>query len=404
VAIFALFVWAFWRYLCILSPNRALLAFLAILGFVSLTTSLYLSSFIDHSFFFIIFTSIPILQMLIRDTSNPERWVGLLVVGVFFRITVAIVLVCYLFFVYRKIRDSRWILLAPSITVPYLMVFCLTFNPAIFNPAAEADTSPNYLIAVRDFLTASSLNMSWVNIFVFLVMLGFVFLTNIGTSWKIALYLALSFLTYFIVLNPAIEGSPKYQLEWLSTLMLVLNGYLVTRIRHSYLLKSFLLLVSLLITTNIWQGFFTQYQYEVRVKSVQAVPLSLKQSSNSVIFLDHPLHNYEKILHRVPKAERGRCLIMGTTYGQILEIMAGRSREEILRVRELKGAFVQAKNEEVIMRSSADFDIASLVGVKCLISPLRLDGNTNRVSSQWFLYYSDKDSRSADHLKIYLSR
>ncbi len=402
VTIFTIFIWAFWRTLISVVPGRSLFAFIVILGFATLSSTIYLSSLIDHSFYFIIFTSIPILNIFLGNQNNPERWVGLLSIGVFFRITVLIVLVCYLMFIFKRSVKSIWLIIGPSITIPYVLVFSATGNSGVVDRGSNQQVPSSLSELAFGFVNSAVLNLTWVNLAYFGIIILFAVVMDARIFVKLIIYFLLSYIVYFKFLNLAIVGNPKYQLEWFSTLLLCLFGYLVVRLKRSVLISIFLVLTIVSTLTNLWQNIAAPDKYVVFDSLNSSGNFKIDIISNQTFYLVNPHHDYQEILSQVPLQSRERCLVTGTTYGQILEIMAGRSRSEIANLKTIKGNFVQSQLLGKTKVPRSEFDDALKVGADCIITTTLPSAKRDVSFSQWSLEFVSKDNQFRDTLRIFL--
>ena len=402
VVIFTLFIWAYWRHLTTIAPKRSFLAFIAIFSFVSMSSTTYLSSFIDHSFYFIIFASIPTLNIFLKERSNPERWIGLLSIGVFFRITILIVLACYIIFILRSHRKSQWLFTTPVITIPYLFVFSTTGNSGIVNLEPSEQGSGNFSETAQGFMHSLTLNHSWANLIYLGIIFCFAISLELKLSFKIITFTFLSYVTYFEFLNSEIVGNPKYQLEWLSTLILTLIGFLLVRLKVSSHIRVFYILTSLSLLTNVWQNLALPQVYSVFNSSVNVQKIHIDRFNIQTFYLVNPIHDYEAFLDRVPSGYRGTCLIMGTTYGEILEVMAQRTRGEIEHIKKLRIELEQLRVLGIDKAIKSEFDNAAKAGVSCLITSANPEKKRDLTFREWDLFYEAVGSKSNDTLRIFL--
>lgn len=402
VFMFTIFLWAFWRHLIKVAPQRSGLILLAIFSFASLSSTIYLSSLIDHSFYFIIFASIPILNILTKDSFNPERWVGLLVIGVYFRITIVFVLVAYILFIYKSNKFARWMFAIPFLTFPYLISFYISGRGGKIPVSLPNGDSGNLLNPYNAFLSSLVINQTWINIITFIILFILALKVNLKSFVFIVIYILLSFIVYFIFLDFTIVGNPKYQLEWLSTLTLCLVGSILTSFKGSFLIGTFSVLTIIIICFNILQSLNPPRQYQVLDSSLNYSYKPGQIYSLSDFALVNPIDKYEDVLARVPSSYRSRCSISGTTYGQILEILAGRNQAEILNLKALHVELFKNRNDSSKMANSSDFDLASESGFRCLITRGDLIRSRDSSFSEWYLFYKGVGDLSHDKLKIYL--
>ena len=402
VVIFTLFMWAYWRYLTTILPKRPLLAFFAVLSFVTLSSTTYLASFIDHSFYFILFASIPTLNIFLKIRSNPERWIGLLSIGVFFRITIVLVLACYIVFIFRSNSRSKWLYTFPLMTCPYLLVFSATGNTGLVNLDPDNKVSHNFSDAALTFINLLSLNLTWMNLIYFGLILFFAIALELKLVFKILLFVVLSYVIFFQILNSTIAGNPKYQFEWLSTLLLVLIGFLVVRLKRTSLFRVFYILTILSFLANLWQNLAAPQVYSVFNSSVETQEIKVDKFSIQTYYLINPVYDYKKFLDRVPFSNRGTCLITGTTYGQILEVLARRSRAEVEQIKKFRRDLGYLRLAGNIIDGASEFDNAAKVGASCLITSAHPKAERDLTFHQWGLFYEAEGLKSDDALRIYL--
>jgi hypothetical protein len=252
------------------------------------------------------------------------------------------------------------------------------------------------------FVNSLVLNLTWVNLVYFGSIILFAAAVDAKLIVKLIIYLFLSYITYFKFLNLAIVGNPKYQLEWLSTLILCLFGYLVVTLTRSSVIGIFLVLTTVTTLTNLWQNITTPDEYVVFSSLNDRGNFEIDTISNQTYYLVNPLHDYQEILAQVPSQSREGCLVMGTTYGQILEIMAGRTRTEIENIRGIKGNFVQSQLLGKLDTPRSEFDDALKVRADCIITTTLPNVKRDVSFSQWGLEFVSKNNRFRDTLRIFL--
>jgi hypothetical protein len=75
--------------------------------FITIPVEMFQSITIDHSIYFLVFAILPLLEMLYSNTARLERYIPLLVIGVFFRVTVGIVLIAYIVHSWNQFRQPK---------------------------------------------------------------------------------------------------------------------------------------------------------------------------------------------------------------------------------------------------------------------------------------------------------
>jgi hypothetical protein len=283
-----------------------------------------------------------------------------------------------------------------------LFVFRTTGNTGIVNLEPSEQGSDNFSDTAQGFMHSLTLNLSWANLIYLGLVLCFAISLELKVSFKIVTFTFLSYLTYFEFLNSEIAGNPKYQLEWLSTLILTLIGFLLVRLKVFSYIRVFYVLTSLSLLVNVWQNLASPQVYSVFDSSVNMQKVYIDRFNIQTFYLVNPIHDYEAYLDRVPLSYRGTCLIMGTTYGQILEVMAQRTRGEIGHIKRLRIDLEQLRVSGRDKAMNSEFDNAAKAGIKCLITSANPEKKRDLTFREWDLFYEAVGAKSDDTLRIFL--
>jgi hypothetical protein len=310
--------------------SKISLGFLA-LSFITIPIELTFSFTLDHSIFFFAFAIIPLLEVFFRERINPQRWVPFLSVGVFFRASVIIILLVYLFHVV-KVNNYKPKFLAQYI-YPLLFLVPYIYGLAI-SPIASKNSGVllDLLNLPNNIFNSLKISFGVPHSLLAIFVLGLVIVFNRNKFAILSIYLLLSTFFYYIYLSPDLVGLQKYQQEWFSPLIFISLVYLAIFHYHYYGIKnrailmfSFLLICfyNLQVFSSVPQknGFLESYP-----RPVTSYVNEFYDNSFAISFHPYP---YNQAFDYLNKSEDNvRCFNSGVVYNLLPEIFAGATIKE----------------------------------------------------------------------------
>ena len=294
--------------------------------FVTIPVELTFSFTLDHSTFFFAFAIIPLLEVFFRERINPQRWVPFLSVGVFFRASVIIILLVYLFHV-LKVNNYKPKFLAQYAS-PLLFLVPYIYGLAI-SPIASKNNGValNLLNLPNDIFDSLQISFGVLPSLLAIFVLGFFIILNRNKFAILSVYLLLSSFFYFIYLSSELVGTQKYQQEWFSPLIFIGLVYLAIFLNHYNTVKNRAILIFCLLLICFYNlhVFSTVPQKNSFLKSYPRPVASYVNefSDNSFAISFHP-YPYNQAFDYLNKSKNySRCFNSGVVYNLLPEIFAG---------------------------------------------------------------------------------
>lgn len=356
------------------SKLQFLATFVALTLFSFMPAFLYLSSLIDHSIFFILFSLPPLIRVFLNDTSNQARWIGFISIGIYFRITVLITLILYLMFIgIRKIRIQEFGL--PIFLIgPYLVTLLLTSNPDVTNSDKSILEPGEFLSRLESLLSSIKLTQTNLEIMTLVILLCLIPFRDRRVFYLTLRLIFLIVVFFSLLLNKDLVGNAKYALEWFLTLFVLLSIFWISRLKKMFGDFSivYILIVSMLLNSVFLNSSKLPLNLIIR-HSVSAERFSFVNQTGRFNEVN-PVFNYQKAL-RISKTAYGKfCLPIGNVYGEYLQVLAGGTVKEINIAKEERLLYLNA-----LQTSGRDFDeidarLLTNIDVDCFILPSRYNG------------------------------
>ena len=352
-----------------LNLSKLSLGFLALI-FITIPIELTFSFTLDHSIFFFAFAIIPLLEVFFRERINPYRWVPFLSVGVFFRASVIIILVVYLFHVV-KVNNYK-----PKILARYAYPL-LFLVPYIYGLVVSPIASKNNRVALdllnlpNDIFNSLKISFGVLPSLFAIFVLGIVIVFNRNKLAILSLYLLLSTFFYYIYLSPELVGTQKYQQEWFSPLIFIGLVYLAIFQHHYYRLRNRAILIMsfLLICFYNLHVFSSVPQKNSFLKSHPRPVASYVNefSNNSFAISFHP-YPYNQAFDYLNKSKNySRCFNSGVVYNLLPEIFAGVTVDDYRFLMHQREKVLRSQNLNLKDWTSISSNDLKVADVQCVI-------------------------------------
>ena len=295
--------------------------------FITIPIELAYSFTVDQSIFFFIFAIIPLTEIFFRQTPRPERCIPLLVIGVYFRVSVILILIVYIFYTLRlfnyKLNNLKPFFLPLIFLLPY--VYGLLISPI----ATKNNILPEGLLHIPNSIFVS-LKISFGIIYIFTVIICLFLISARNNNLLIIFtYLILAVTFFYIYIPTSLIGSQKYQQEWFSPLLYIclvffsLNFHKYKSFRPKFiftLLTFSLVLYNLQIFMILPQknSFLRNYPYQVSNY--------LKEfGNNSFAISFHPYPYLNAFNYLNIYSDNRNCFNAGIVYNLLPEIFSGKN-------------------------------------------------------------------------------
>jgi hypothetical protein len=278
--------------------------------FITIPVEMFQSIAIDHSIYFLVFAILPLLEMLYSNTARLERYIPLLVIGVYFRVTVSIVLIAYIVQSWNRFkRPNRFKYLLPVLfLVPYGIAL-LSSGPEVSNHQLQISSlSP-------EFMSNTLVSIFGSQYFYFTVVSLICISIKLKVRVSLSIYIMLSIFLFFVYLNSNLTGEVKYQQEWFSPLLILSLTYFTrfffrTERKLSRVLFSNVVIILIFFQLNDLYKFNYGNGDEVSFKT------------ESVTIVKHyPFTDTYKYLELTQY--KHSCFNAGITYNLVTEIFSG---------------------------------------------------------------------------------
>lgn len=356
------------------SRLQFLATFVALTLFSFMPAFLYLSSLIDHSIFFILFSLPPLMRVFLNDTSNQARWIGFLSIGIYFRITVLITLILYLIFIgIRKIKVQEFGL--PIFLIgPYVVSLLLTSNPDATNSDKSILEPGEILSRFESLLSSIKLTQTTLEIMTLVILICLIPFRDRRVFYLTIRLIFLIVVFFSLLLNKDLVGNAKYPLEWFLTLFVLLSIFWISRLNKRF--GDFSIVYFLMVSMLLNSVFLNSSKLPLNLIFRHTV------SDESFSFVNqtgrfnevNPVFNYQKAL-RISKTAYGKfCLPIGNVYGEYLQVLSGGTVKEINIAKEERLLYSNA-----LQNSGRDFDeidarLLTSINVNCFILPSKFNG------------------------------
>ena len=294
--------------------------------FITVPIELTFSLVVDQSIFFFVFSIIPLLEIFFRQKPSPERFIPLLVLGVYFRASIMLVLIIYIYYI-LKFCDYRFhrlkILFLP-------LVFLLPYIYALYvSPIASKNTELFTDLLLLPQAIFSSLEISFG---IFFILFSIICLFSISFNSKrafiiVLFYLSLAVIFFYISIPTNLVGTQKYQQEWFSPLLYICLIYSALNL-YKIMGTAQKILAILLSVAIVLYNFYSFTLLPKRNSFLQNYPYQYSNylgefNENSFALSFHPYPYSKAFTYLYEKRPSYSCLNSGIAYNLLPEIFSG---------------------------------------------------------------------------------
>ena len=302
--------------------------YLIIISLVFITTPIELaySVTVDQSIFFYIFAIIPLVEIFFRQFPRPERCIPLLVIGVYFRVSVILILILYIFYIFKlfnyKLSSLKPFFLPLTFLLPY--IYGLIVSPI-------ASKNSNFFEGLshlpNSIFISLKISFGFLYIFISIICLLLISFYNKNNFLIIVGYLILAVVFFYIFIPANLVGTQKYQQEWFSPLFyislvfsaLIFHKFINLMPKFMFALMTFsLVFYNLQVFMLLPQknSFLLNYPYQVSDY--------LKEfSKNSFAISFHPYPYLDAFNYLNKDIDNIKCFNAGVVYNLLPEIFSG---------------------------------------------------------------------------------
>jgi hypothetical protein len=301
--------------------------------FITAPIELAYSFTVDQSIFFYIFAIIPLIEIFFRQSPRPERCIPLLVVGVYFRISVILILILYIFYILKlfnfKIGTLKPFFLPLTFLLPY--IYGLIVSPIASKNSNLFEGLSNL---PNSIFISLKISFGFLYMFFSIICLLLISYYKKNNFLIIVAYLILVILFFYISIPTNLVGTQKYQQEWFSPLFfmcLVFAALVFHKFRNLLPKFIFALMTFSLVFYNL-QVFMSLPQKNSFLLNFpyQSSDYLKENSKNSFAISFHPYPYLSAFNYLSKDSDNNRCFNGGVVYNLLPEIFSG------INIREFK--------------------------------------------------------------------
>lgn len=322
--------------------------------FITIPVEMLQSITIDHSIYFLVFAILPLLEMLYSSTARLERYIPLLVIGVYFRVTVGIVLIAYIVHSWNRFSQSKSFkyLLPVLFLVPYGIAL-LSSGPEVSNHQLQISSlSP-------EFMSNTLVSIFGSQYFYFTVVSLIYISIKLKIRVSLSIYILLSIFLFFVYLDSNLTGEVKYQQEWFSPLLILSLAYL-SRLMLGIKLKM-LKVVSYILSFIL---IFSQLNDLSKFNYGDASAANFNVSSVTSV-THYPVAATYRYLELTQY--KHSCFNAGVTYNLITEVFSGVNYETYRKILSQTEQIVRTQAARRIDWTTFNAEDLNFSGVPCVI-------------------------------------
>jgi hypothetical protein len=322
--------------------------------FVTIPVEMFQSITIDHSIYFLVFAILPLLEIFYSNTARLERYIPLLVIGVYFRVTVGIVLIAYIVHSWNRFRqpNSFKYLLPVLLLVPYGIAL-LSSGPEVSNHQLQISSlSPEFM--------SNTLGSIFGSQYFYFTIVSLIYISiKLKVRVSLSIYIILSIFLFFVYLNSNLTGEVKYQQEWFSPLLILSLAYL-SRSMLGIELKM-LKVVSYILSFIL---IFSQLNDLSKFNYGDASAASFNVSSVTSV-THYPVAATYRYLELTQY--KHSCFNAGVTYNLITEVFSGVNYEAYRKILSQREQIVRTQAARGIDWTTFNAEDLNFSGVPCVI-------------------------------------
>lgn len=335
---------------------------------------------VEHSVFFFLFSSLPLLEVVRSQNYRPERWVPFLVVGTYFRFTVALSLIVYIIYglLSSKKNRKRITKVIPIVLalVPYAIGLILWPSGGAVGENSFSGFATNDM-TLRFDVIKSALAVSIDKPAIVLAVIGLIvwLSTSLTLFFCATTYITFAWIVYYEFTKSVLLGFPKYQEEWVPVLLLVgfisiykLFQQIFTKAASNSLVLTFLFVMVLFnILENQTLPSRNTFVNKQESLGKNELPFSIANVDSHYVLSVIPLPIKEALLSAKKLGFGGNCFLSGAVYNVMPEILFGSSVSDTRQSLDLRNKVVESQNFLKSDWISIDSDSLRRANAECVI-------------------------------------